>query len=156
MRMAHDLAVLIASPLPEEALEEFRSRFKTSYHPVGALSPGELAAVAQGFDVLVITIDVRLTRAHIEEFPDRLRAIATYSVGHEHIDLAAARERGLAVLHTPGVLTDSVAEVALLLMLGAARRVTESVALIRSGEWPGWTARQLYMEIGRASCRERV
>lgn len=144
MSMVYDFAVLIASPLPEEALAEFRRHFKTSYNPVGStLSPAELATLARGFDVLVITIDVRMTRAHIETLPERVRAIATYSVGHEHIDLSAARERGLAVLNTPAVLTDSVAEVALLLMLGAARRVTESISLIRSGQWGGWTARQL-------------
>lgn len=142
--MGHELAVLIASSLPEEALEEFRRYFDIAYEPLGsALGPVELAARARPFDVLVITIDVRLTRAHIEALPERLRMIATYSVGHEHVDLAAARERGLAVLHTPDVLTDSVAEVALLLMLGAARRVTEGIALIRSGQWEGWTARQL-------------
>lgn len=142
--MLRELAVLIASPLPEEALEEFRKHFNISYDPVGStLGPAELGALARGFDVLVITIDVRLTRAHIEALPERVRVIATYSVGHEHVDLAAARDAGLTVLHTPGVLTDSVAEVALLLMLGAARRVTESISLIRSGQWGGWTARQL-------------
>jgi lactate dehydrogenase-like 2-hydroxyacid dehydrogenase len=138
------LAVLIVSPLPEEALEEFRRHFEVAYDPVGStLGPAELATLAREADVLVITIDVRLTRAHIEALPERLRAIATYSVGHEHLDLAAVRERGLIVLHTPGVLTDAVAEAAMLLMLGAARRVTESVALVRSGKWAGWTARQL-------------
>jgi lactate dehydrogenase-like 2-hydroxyacid dehydrogenase len=142
--VVHEIAVLIASPLPDEALDEFRQHFNISYDPVAStLCPAELAALARGFDVLVITIDVRVTRAHIEALPERVRVVATYSVGHEHVDLAAARERGLIVLHTPGVLTDSVAEVAILLMLGAARRVTESVSLVRSGHWEGWTARQL-------------
>lgn len=59
-----------------------------------------------------------------------MRAVATFSVGPDHIDLDAARRKGIAVLHTPDVLTDAVVETAMLLLLGAARRVTESVDLI--------------------------
>jgi glyoxylate reductase len=72
-----------------------------------------------------------------------VRALATYSVGTDHIDLVAAAERGLAVFNTPGVLADSVAENAILLMLAAARRATESIDLLRSREWPGWNPTQL-------------
>jgi glyoxylate reductase len=72
-----------------------------------------------------------------------VRAIATYSVGYDHVDLAAARARGLAVLNTPDVLTDATAETALFLLLGAARRATESIGLIRSRAWKGWSPTQL-------------
>jgi lactate dehydrogenase-like 2-hydroxyacid dehydrogenase len=144
MMMIDFLRVLVLSPLPDEALDELRNHFAPCYRAIGStLSPTELASAARGFDVLLITIDVRLTRAHIDCLPEEVRAIATYSVGHDHIDVRAARDRHLLVLNTPAVLTDSVAEVALLLMLGAARRATESISLIRSGQWPGWTARQL-------------
>ena len=85
----------------------------------------------------------RLDADTIGALPDSVRAIATYSIGHEHIDLAAARARGIAVFATPDVLSDAVAEVGMLLLLGAARRVTESVDLIRSGRWTGWTPTQL-------------
>jgi len=64
-------------------------------------------------------------------------------VGHEHIDLAAARERGVTVLNTPDVLTDAVAEIGIFLLLGAARRATESISLLRNRQWSGWSPVQL-------------
>lgn len=72
-----------------------------------------------------------------------MNAIATYSVGHDHIDLQAAAERKIAVFNTPGVLADAVADAALLLILGAARRATEAIELLRSGSWTGWSPAQL-------------
>src|SRR5262249_37169541 len=79
----------------------------------------------------------------IAALPASVRAIATYSVGHEHIDLDAARKRGIAVFNLPDVLSEAVAEVGMFLLLGAARRATESIDLIRSRQWPGWNALQL-------------
>jgi glyoxylate reductase len=81
--------------------------------------------------------------ATIEGLPASVRALATYSVGTDHIDLEAARARGLAVFNTPGVLADSVAENAIFLMLGAARRGTEAIELIRRHAWTGWNPGQL-------------
>lgn len=86
---------------------------------------------------------VRLPAEVIAAFPDTVRAIATYSVGYDHVDIEAARARGIAVFNTPGVLGDAVADAAMLLMLGAARRATEAIAMIRNGEWKGWTPAQL-------------
>lgn len=102
-----------------------------------------LAELDSSFDVLLVSIDTPLPEREIDILPDAVRAIATYSVGTDHIDLAAARRRGIAVFNTPGVLSDSVAENAIFLMLGAARRATESIALLRSGSWKGWSATQL-------------
>ena len=62
-------------------------------------------------------------------------------MGTEHLDLAAAKARGLVVTNTPEVLTDATAEVALLLLLGAARRAYEGQELLRSGGWTGWGPR---------------
>lgn len=100
-------------------------------------------AKAEGVDAIVLTVEVSANKALIERLPHSVKAIATYSVGTDHIDLEAARARGLVVLSTPGVLADSVAEVGLFLLLGAARRATESIALIRSGQWKGWSPTQL-------------
>ncbi|MDB5699220.1 MAG: D-glycerate dehydrogenase [Alphaproteobacteria bacterium] len=86
---------------------------------------------------------IRLPGDVIAAFPDTVKAIATYSVGYDHVDLEAARARGIAVFNTPGVLGDAVADAAMLLMLGAARRATEAIAMIRNGEWKGWTPAQL-------------
>jgi lactate dehydrogenase-like 2-hydroxyacid dehydrogenase len=128
--------------------DEVRSDLEAAFNLVfvgGAAKPSaqEIASAANGCEVLFTTIGVPLDREVFALLPDSVRAVATYSVAVSHIDLEAARRRGLAVFHTPDVLTASVAEAALLLMLGAARRATESIALVRSGAWPGWNARQL-------------
>ena len=97
-------------------------------------------------DVLLVMAMDRIDAALIGALPPSVRLIATYSVGNEHIDLAAARARGIAVLSTPDVLSDAVADMAMLLLLAAARRAGEGAALIREGRWTGWSPTQL---IGR-------
>lgn len=92
---------------------------------------------------MVVTATDAMTAATITALPDSVRVIATYSVRHDHIDLQAAQARGVAVLSTPDVLSDSCADTAILLMLGAARRVVEGLDLVRSGRWTGWTPLQL-------------
>jgi len=79
----------------------------------------------------------------IAALPASVRIIASYSVGYNHIDVAAAAARGIVVTNTPGVLTDATADLALLLLLGAARRASEGEALMRQGAWSGWLPTQL-------------
>ncbi|MFQ5566414.1 MAG: 2-hydroxyacid dehydrogenase [Paracoccaceae bacterium] len=69
----------------------------------------------------------------------RLKIIANHSVGIDHCDLAALRARGIVVTNTPDVLSEATAEIALLLMLGAARRAVEGDTIVRSGEWTFWS-----------------
>ena len=107
------------------------------------LSREELLRGAVGCEAVLVTVPDRLDAATIAVLPDSVRTIATYSVGYEHIDLDAAKARGLAVLHTPDVLTDAVAETAIFLTLGAARRGNESLRLIHSRQWQGWSPVQL-------------
>ena len=95
-------------------------------------------------DALLTSIGVpRLDEGAIGRLPNSIKAIASYSAGLDHIDLPAAAAREIAVFNTPGVLGDAVADAAILLILGAARRVTESVALLREGRWEGWSPDQL-------------
>jgi glyoxylate reductase len=95
-------------------------------------------------DIVLCSIGpYRFDRQVIDKLPTSVKMIATYSVGHDHIDLSAAVDRGVAVFNTPGVLSDAVADAAMLLMLGAARRATESIALLREGRWTGWSPGQL-------------
>jgi lactate dehydrogenase-like 2-hydroxyacid dehydrogenase len=79
----------------------------------------------------------------IGRLPEGVRGLATFSAGFEHIDLAAARARGITVTNTPDVLTEATADLALLCILGAARRAFEGEALVRTGRWAGWTPTQL-------------
>ena len=79
----------------------------------------------------------------VKGLPSSIRAVGTYSVGMDHLDVPTIKASGRVALFTPDVLTDAVADTAILLMLGATRRATESINLIRSGEWQGWHSRQL-------------
>ena len=103
----------------------------------------EIAGRAAGADALLVSAVDPIPADLIRALPDSVRMIATFSVGTDHIDLAAAKERGIAVSNTPGVLTDATADIAFLLLLGAARRASEGERLIREGRWEGWAPTQL-------------
>ncbi len=99
----------------------------------------ELVRLAEGADALLISHTERLDAALIERLPARVRIVANVSVGYDHVDVAAAKRRGLVVTNTPDVLSDATAEIAILLMLGAARRAGEGERLVRAGEWKSWS-----------------
>lgn len=132
--------LLIARHLPDFCLAMLEEAFVLQH----LTAPDLLEGRASGEAVAVLcTVDVRMDAAMIAALPPAVRFLATYSVGLDHIDQTAAAARGLTLLNTPGTLAPSVAEVALLLMLGAARRVRESAALITEDRWPGWRPDQL-------------
>ncbi|HEX6119562.1 MAG TPA: D-glycerate dehydrogenase, partial [Dongiaceae bacterium] len=92
-----------------------------------------------GADALLVTPTDKLTAEVIGRLPKSVRMVATFSVGYEHIDLNAAKARGLPVSNTPDVLTDATADIALLLMLGAARRAYEGERAVRDATWKSWS-----------------
>lgn len=102
-----------------------------------------LATHADGAHALIVTPVDTVDDAIIAALPGTLRVISTFSVGYEHIDVAAAARRGIVVTNTPGVLTDATAEIAMLLMLSAARRAGEGERMMRAGAWSGWRPTQL-------------
>jgi lactate dehydrogenase-like 2-hydroxyacid dehydrogenase len=102
-----------------------------------------LVARSVGADAILTCSTEKFSAEIIQQLPDSIRAIATYSVGHEHIDLDAARARNIIVTNTPDVLTDATADIALLCLLGAARRAQESTELMRGGKWGRWEANTL-------------
>ena len=104
-------------------------------HP---LDRDALSAAMQHCDVLVPTVTDRIDAELIQSAGDNLRLIANFGAGVEHIDLAAARERGIIVTNTPGVFTDDTADMAMGLIIGVPRRMREGVELVRSGKWSGW------------------
>ena len=97
---------------------------------------------AGDFTVLAPTVTNRVGQAEIDALP-QLRLIANYGVGFDNIDVSYARERGIAVTNTPGVLTGATAELAWALILAVARRVGEGERLVRAGRWAGWAPTQL-------------
>ena len=132
--------ILATSPLVGPALAELGTRF-----PQLLLAPFRSAewnlALADA-EVLVVMVSEPITEADLDAAP-RLKAVGTYSVGVNHLPVQACQARGIAVVNTPGVLTDATADIALALLLALTRRVAEGEALVRSGEWKGWAPDQL-------------
>lgn len=107
------------------------------------LTPSGIASRAHGAEVLFVTATEAITAEVLRKLQPGLKTIATLSVGYDHIDMAAARSLGIKVLHTPDVLSDACAEIAMLLVLNACRRGYEADRMVRSGSWPGWGPTQL-------------
>lgn len=97
----------------------------------------------EGAQGLLCTAVDKLPAAVIQRLPGTIRIIATFSVGVDHIDLEAASARGIIVTNTPDVLTEATADIALLCLLGAARRASEGERMIREDRWTGWFPTQL-------------
>ncbi|WP_341898308.1 D-glycerate dehydrogenase [Ferrovibrio terrae] len=102
-----------------------------------------LLAAAAGADAMLICTSEKITADLVSRLPASIKAISTFSVGYEHIDVAACRARGIVVANTPGAMTEATANIAMLLMLGAARRGYEAQQMVRRGEWTGWTSTML-------------
>jgi lactate dehydrogenase-like 2-hydroxyacid dehydrogenase len=136
--------VFVTRKLPEAVEERLRRdyapRLNPDDRPYGA---DELIEHSANAAAIVTCATDAWPAPLIERLPDSVRAIATFSAGHEHIDLAAASARGIIVTNTPDVLTEATADIAMLCLLGAARRAFEGEALIRTGRWRGWTPTQL-------------
>ena len=103
------------------------------------MSSAELIEAAKDCDALIPTVTDRLDAATIAALPASVKIIATASVGYDHIDVAAAAARGITVTNTPDVLTEATAEIAILLMLGAARGASVAERMLRQGEWKHWS-----------------
>ncbi len=105
-------------------------------------SSAELCAAAGEADGMVALLTDRIDRAVLTAGKDRLRVVATVAVGYDNIDVAAASELGIAVCNTPGVLDETTADLAFLLILAAARLASEAERDLRAGQWPGWGVNQ--------------
>jgi len=134
------IRILSTSPLVGPALQDLGARFP-ELRLAPYRSPEWTAALAEA-EALVVLLSEPITEGDLEAAPS-LRAIGTYSVGVNHLPLKACQARGIAVVNTPGVLTDATADLALALLLALTRRVAEGEALVRSGAWPGWAPDQL-------------
>jgi lactate dehydrogenase-like 2-hydroxyacid dehydrogenase len=132
--------VLVTRKLPaavEARLSrDFEARLNAEDRVYGS---DEIVALAQGADAIIPSHTERLTADVIARLPASVRAICSFSVGYDHIDLPAAKDRGITVTNTPDVLSDATAEIAMLLMLGAARRAHEGAQLIRTATWREWS-----------------
>ena len=132
--------VFLTRRLPESTETRMRELFDARLRDRDTpLSHEELCAAVQSADVLVPTVTDRIDAAVIAAAGDQLKLIASFGTGVDHIDLAAAKARGITVTNTPGVLTEDTADVAMALMLAVPRRIAEGDKVARSGEWTGWS-----------------
>lgn len=99
----------------------------------------ELLDHCQSVDAVLPCHSERFDAEVLAQLPDRLKIIANHSVGTDHVDLKAAKQRGIIVTNTPDVLSDATAEIAMLCMLGAARRGAEGNRMVREGKWNFWS-----------------
>ncbi len=104
-----------------------------------AMTRDQLEEAVRDCDVLVPTVTDRIDAGLIEQAGDRLKLIASFGTGVDHIDLRAAKTRGITVTNTPGVLTEDTADMTMALILAVPRRVVEGTALMASGKWTGWS-----------------
>jgi D-3-phosphoglycerate dehydrogenase len=136
------LRVLITDPVADLILEGLGAAgLRVDYRP--GISRGELLNIIGGYDALVVRSRTRVDREVIER-ARRLRVIARAGVGLDNIDLEAASARGIRVVNAPGAATQSVAELAIGLMIAAARRLGESMELARRGVWKKVLGTELY------------
>lgn len=132
------LRLLVTRAWPAAVEQRLREHFDVTLNETdGPMSQQALAAAMGEYDVLCPTVSDRIDAAVING-GDRVKLIANYGVGFDHIDLAAAKAKGIAVTNTPGVLTDATADLALTLLLMITRRAGEGEREVRAGQWTGW------------------
>ncbi len=131
--------VLITRRLPETVEARIAARYETVLNPGDtALDSAALARAMIEYDAIVPTITDRIDAALLSMPDARVKMIANFGAGVEHIDLNAAKVAGIAVSNTPGALTEATAELAITLMLMASRRAGEGEREVRAGRWTGW------------------
>ncbi|WP_405406487.1 2-hydroxyacid dehydrogenase [Paracoccus sp. Ld10] len=103
------------------------------------MTADQLVAVMQDADVLVPTVTDQITAAMLARAGDRLKLIANFGAGVDHIDVLSARQRGVLVSNTPGVVTEDTADMTLALILAVTRKIPEGLAEMQAGRWQGWS-----------------
>ena len=138
--MSEKPTILVTRKLPEAVEARLARDYTARLNADDRLyTTEELLALADGADGILPCHTEHLLAEVIGRLPERVRVVANMSVGVDHVDLAAARDRGIVVTNTPDVLSDATAEIAMLLLLGAARRASEGERLVRSREWRDWS-----------------
>ncbi|MFN3280803.1 MAG: 2-hydroxyacid dehydrogenase [Tabrizicola sp.] len=137
---ASRLTVVVTRRLPEAVETRMKELFDVELRdPDQPMTREELAAAMRRADVLVPTITDRIDAGLLAQAGDKLKLIANYGAGFDHIDVATARQRGILVSNTPGVSTEDTADMVMALMLAVIRRIPEGLHLMQSGGWTGWS-----------------
>ena len=134
------LSVIVTRKLPDpietRMMELFACRLNLSDK---AFDKSELRAAVGQADVLVPTVTDRIDAEVLDAAGPALKLIASFGTGVDHVDLAAAQQRGIIVTNTPGVLTEDTADMTMALILAVSRRLAEGERLIRGSGWTGWS-----------------
>lgn len=126
--------LLIARRVPPAVAERARREFDVLLADTDMDADAVIRSTTEhGMQAIFSGPKVRLTAAGVAALPQTVRIIANSSVGTDHMDVEAARKRGLIVTNTPGVLTDCTADLAFLLILAGCRRLSEYAAIMREG-----------------------
>ncbi|MBS0564307.1 MAG: D-glycerate dehydrogenase [Proteobacteria bacterium] len=133
------LTVVVTRRLPEVVEARMKELFEVELSPADApMTREELAAAMRRADVLVPTITDQIDANLLAQAGQRLKLIANYGAGFDNIDVATARQRGILVSNTPGVLTEDTADMTMALILAVIRRIPEGMQVMQADRWQGW------------------
>lgn len=134
------LVVVVTRRLPAPVETRLKELFDAELRDDDApMTRDELVAAMQRADVLVPTLTDHIDVGMLGQAGERLKLIANYGAGVDHIDVTSARQRGILVSNTPGVVTEDTADMALALMLAVTRKIPEGLAEMQAGNWQGWS-----------------
>jgi glyoxylate reductase len=137
---AERLSVVVTRRLPEVVETRMKELFNVELRdPDTRMTREELAGAMRRADVLVPCVTDTIDASLLAQAGDKLKLIANYGAGVDHIDVASARQRGVLVSNTPGVVTEDTADMTLALILAVTRRIPEGLAEMQAGEWAGWS-----------------
>ncbi|MFU8883322.1 MAG: 2-hydroxyacid dehydrogenase [Rhodobacterales bacterium] len=134
------LSVVVTRRLPEAVETRMKELFNVQLRDDDTpMTRGELVDAMAQADVLVPTLTDEIDAGLIAQAGPQMRLIANYGAGVDHIDVATARQRGILVSNTPGVLTDDTADMTMALMLAVTRRIPEGLTIMNESRWTGWS-----------------
>ena len=137
---ASHLTVVVTRRLPEAVETRMKELFNVELRdPDIAMTREELAEAMRRADVLVPTITDVIDAGLPAQAGEKLKLIANYGSGFDHIDVATARQRGILVSNTPGVVTEDTADMVMALMLAVTRRIPQGLQRMQAGGWAGWS-----------------
>jgi glyoxylate reductase len=134
------LSVVVTRRLPDVVETRLKELFDVTLREDNApMGREELAEALRNTDVLVPTITDEIDATLLAQAGARLKLIANYGAGVDHIDVHSARQRGILVSNTPGVVTDDTADMTIALMLAVTRHIPQGLAVMQADEWRGWS-----------------
>ncbi len=133
------LSVVVTRRLPDAVETRMSELFDVTLNPDDhRMTRDEIGAAMRGADVLVPCVTDQIDAGLLGQAGEKLKLIASYGAGVDHIDVGTARQRGILVSNTPGVVTDDTADMTMALILAVTRRIPEGLAVMQAGDWKGW------------------